>query len=140
MRRKLQMEQENAKSQSMELAQKQPTMKLQKYTITPFRGDFRDWLHFWNQFTVEVDGSGIAEISKFNYLMELVQGKPRDDILGLPHTPDGYKEAKRILETNYRKDKVRKALIQELEGLGQIVNVNQTRDIHKFYNKLARIV
>eukprot|EP00795_Rhopilema_esculentum_P013876 gene13876-biopygen831 len=73
--------------------------------------------------------------------MELVQVKPRDDILGLPHTPDGYEEVKRILETNYGKDiKVRKALIQELVGLGQIVNVNQTRDIHEFYNKLARIV
>ena len=141
MHRKLQMEQENVKLQNTEPVQKQPTVKLQKYTITQFQGDFKDWLRFWNQFTVEVDGSGIAEISKFNYLLELVQGKPRDDILGLPHMPEGYKEAKKILQTNYGKDiKVRKALIQELEGLGRIININQTRDIHEFYNKLARIV
>ena len=96
MRRKQQIEQETAESQHFGTAQKQPTIKLHKYTITPFEGDFKDWLRFWNQFTVEVDGSGIAQISKFNYLMELVQGKPRDDILGLPHTPEGYEEAKKI--------------------------------------------
>lgn len=73
-------------------------VKLQKYTITPFSGDDKDWLRFWNQFTVEVDGSGISEISKFNYLLELVKGKLKEDILGLPHTEDGYGEAKRILE------------------------------------------
>ena len=90
-------------------------MKLQKYTITPFKGEYKDWLRFWNQFTVEVDGSGISNISKFNYLLELVSGKPNDEILGLPYTEDGYNEAKRNLERNYRKDiKINKALIKEL--------------------------
>eukprot|EP00794_Sanderia_malayensis_P014891 gene14891-16436_t len=97
------MEREIAESHNMEEAQKQPTVKLQKYTITPFQGDFKDWLRFWSQFTVEVDGSGMAEISKFNYLMELVRGKPGDDILRLPHTPDGYEEAKKIFQANYGK-------------------------------------
>ena len=51
---------------------KPPAVKLQKYTITPFQGDCKDWLRFWNQFVVEVDSSKISEISKFNYLLELV--------------------------------------------------------------------
>ena len=59
---------------------KQQSVKLQKYTITPFKGHFKDWIRFWNQFSVEVDGSAISKISKFNYLLELVKGKPRDDI------------------------------------------------------------
>lgn len=46
----------------------------------------------------------ISNISKFNYLLELVKGKPKDDILGLPHSEDGYEEAKRILEQTYGKD------------------------------------
>ena len=91
------------------------SVKLQKYTITPFYGEYNDWLRFWNQFIVEVGGSGIAEISKFNYLLELVKGKPKEDILGLPHSADGYKEAKRILEQTYGKEtKLHKALIKEL--------------------------
>ena len=108
--------------------------------ITPFHGDYKDWLRFWNQFITEVDGSGIAEISKFNYLLKLVRGKPRDDILGLPHTPEDYEEAKKILTTNYGKDiKVKQALIQELESLNQVMNIHHLRDIHEFYNKLVRI-
>ena len=46
---------------------------------------------FWNQFLVEVDGSGIAKISEFNYILELVKGKPEEDILDLPHSQNGYK-------------------------------------------------
>ena len=117
------------------------SVKLQKYTISPFSGDYKDWLRFWNQFTVEVDGSSISEISKFNYLLELVKGKPKDDILGLPHTGDGYKEAKRILEQTYGKDiKVHKALIKELEELPAISSIHRLNDIHDFYNKLSRVV
>ncbi len=117
------------------------SVKLQKYTITPFYGDYKDWLRFWNQFMVEVDRSGIAEISKFNYLLELVKGKPKEDILGLPHSVDGYKEAKRILEQTYGKEaKVHKALVKELEGLPTITSIHKISNIHEFYNKLARVV
>ena len=44
-------------------AAKPQAVKLQKYNISPFKGDCRDWLRFWNQFVVEVDNSKISEIS-----------------------------------------------------------------------------
>ena len=114
---------------------------MQKYTITKFAGNYKDWLRFWNQFTVEVDGSNISSISKFNYLVELLEGKPREDILGLPHTVEGYEEAKRILKETYGKDiKVHKALIKEIENLQEIHSIHKQREIHEFYNKLARVV
>lgn len=117
------------------------SIKLQKYTISPFSGDYKNWLRFWNQFTVEVDGSLLSEISKFNYLLELVKGKPKDDILGLPHTGDGYKEVKQILEQTYGKDiKVHKALIKELEELPAMSSIHRLNDIHDFYNKLSKVV
>ena len=116
-------------------------VKLQKYTITSFEGDYKDWTRFWNQFTVEVDGSTISEISKFNYLLELTKGKPRNDILGLPHTVEGYNEAKRILTDTYGKDfKVHRALVKELEGLQPITHINKIAPIHDFHNRLARVV
>ena len=117
------------------------TVKLQKYTITPFRGDYKDWLRFWNQFSVEIDKSGIAEISKFNYLLELVKDKPRDDILGLPHTEQGYEEAKRILVETYGKNiKVHKAIIMEIQSLHSINSRIDSSKVHDFYNKLSRCV
>ena len=141
MQKKLQMELESMQQKREDEARKTQVVKLQKYTITPFKGDHKDWLRFWNQFSVEVDGSGISEISKFNYLLELVEGKPKDDILGLPHTQEGYEEAKKILQATYGKDiKVRKALIVELEGLRPITSISQIRETHDFYNKLARVV
>ena len=76
------------------------TAKLQKCTITPFSGDYKDWVRFWNEFSVEVVRSTINEISKFNYLFELTKGKPKNSILGLPHTTDG--EAKRILAETWK--------------------------------------
>ena len=83
------MEKEGEKSQEV---------KLQKYKITPFSGDFKHWLYFWNHFTV--------------------QGKAKDCILGLPHTAEGYAEAEKILELNFGKHlKVHKALIQELHDV-----------------------
>ena len=46
---------------------------------------------FWNQFMVKVDGSGVAKISKFNYILELAKGKPEEDFLDLPHSQNRYK-------------------------------------------------
>ena len=90
---------------------------------------------------IEVDSSSIASISKFNYLLELTEGKPREDFLGLPYTEGGYEEAKRILEKTYGKDiKIHKALIKKLEGPDTISSVHKVEEIHEYYNKLSRIV
>ena len=78
--RKLKMKETFSKSLGNGNEVTQQSVNLQKYTITKFNGDYKDWLRFWNQFTVEVDNSNISNISKFNYLLELVEGKPREDI------------------------------------------------------------
>ena len=97
---------------------KSQAVKLQRYIITPFEGNYKDWLRFCNQFSVEVDGSSMAEITSVNYLLELVKRKPKEDILGLPHSAEGYAEAKNILVHTYGKQfKVPKALIKDLEQL-----------------------
>ena len=117
------------------------TVKLQKYTITLFSGDYKDSVRFWNQFSVEVDRSTTSEISKFNYLLELTKGKPRNDILGLQHSTDGYAEAKRILAETYGKDFiVHRALVKELKNLHTITSIHKVASIHKFSNKLARVI
>ena len=60
---KRRMEMENTNRKIMEEPMKLQAVKLQKYTVTLFSRDYKDWLRFWNQFTVEVDGSKISEIS-----------------------------------------------------------------------------
>ena len=127
----------DAKKAAQEMSKPQ-AVKLQKYSITPFKGDYKDWLRFWNQFVVEVDNSKISEISKFNYLLELVEGEPKSHILGLPYTVEGYGEAKKILELTYGKN-VLKALIKDLEKLPNITSLTKVREIHEFYNSCLEL-
>ena len=69
------------------------------------------------------------------------KGKPRDDILGLPHMEDGYIEAKKILNNICGKDiKVHKQLIKEIESLHPITSIHKLKSIHEFYNKLPKTV
>ena len=75
-KKKLELEMELEKKKAEQEMAKPQVVKLQKYMITPFAGDCKDWLKFWNQFVVEVDSSKISEISKFNYFLKLVEGQP----------------------------------------------------------------
>jgi len=94
MQKKLQRECESMQQNREDEARKSQVVKLQKYKITPFRGDQKDWLRFWNQFSVELDGSNIAEVSKFNYLLELVQEKQRTTSLNFHMHQRGTKRQK----------------------------------------------
>ena len=108
---------------------KPQAVKLQKYMITPFKGDCKDWLRFWNQLVVEEDSTNISEI------------EPKEHILGLPHTPEGYHEAKNILKMTFGKDiKVHKALIRDSESLTNITSSHKIKEIHEFYTKLSKTV
>ena len=129
--------QKNRESSSALSSVKPENVKLQKYPM-PFKGDYKDWVRFWNQFSVEVDGSAVSKISIFNYLLELVKGKPSESILGLPHTEEGYIEASEILNNIYAKDiQFHKQLIKETESLHLITSIHKLKSILKFYNKLA---
>ena len=74
-------------------------------------------------------------------MLELVEGEPRSHILGLPHTAEGYEEAKRILDLTYGKNiTVLKALIKDLETFLNITSLTKVKEIHEFYNQLSRSV
>ena len=118
--------QQETESISAPASVKPQSVKLQKYTITLFKRDYKDLIHFRNQFLAEVDGSAIAKISKFNYLLELVKEKSRENILGLLHTEDGYDEERKRLNDIYSKDiKFHKQLIKEIKSLLSITSTNK---------------
>ena len=58
---------------------------------------------------MDVDESAISKINKFNYLLGLVKGEPREDILWLKHTEGRYDEAKKILNDIYMASLLRSA-------------------------------
>ena len=69
-------------------------------------------------------------------MLELVEGEPKEHTLGLPHTPEGYNEAKKILELTFVKDiKVHKAFIKDLEALPNITSVHKMKEIYEFHTQ-----
>ena len=53
--------------------------KLPKLEITKFNGPYEAWLSFWGKFSAEISGldrqdsSGLAAVTKFDYLRELLE-------------------------------------------------------------------
>ena len=74
-------------------------------------------------------------------MLEIVEGEPRSHIFDLPHSVEGYEEAKSILELTYgRNITVLKTLIKDLETLLNIASLTKVKEIHEFYNQLSRTV
>ena len=93
---------------------------------------------FWNQFSVEIDSSRLASVTKLSYLKEFLEPKVRSIIDGLPFNSEGYNRAKSILEGKYGKpSEVANAHIQSITNLPYIGNAD-TYKIHRFYEKLQR--
>ena len=79
------------------------TAKLPKLVISRFGGSFSEWPNFWGHFTEAIDKSSTASITKFTYLLELLEPNAKRSVESLPFTLEGYNRAKTILETKYGK-------------------------------------
>ena len=119
----------------------QQTVKLQRYKITPFYGDYGDYIRFANQFQAEVEDSYLPDVSKLSYLLELVRGKARDCISGLPYSAEGYQEAKKILVEKFgRPTQVKRSVLKQIEDLEKINAPNRLEKVHAFTEKLSKSV
>ena len=100
LRRQAEHEDEQLERRLRKMEQQQPQVKLPKLVISKFNGTYLDWLRFWEQFTSQIDKSATADGAKLTYLQELLEEKQKQEIMGLPFSSDGYKQAKDILERN----------------------------------------
>ena len=111
--------------------------KLPKLVITKFNGTFQDWPRFWGQFSEAIDKSSIASVTKFSYLRELLEPKPRMSIEALPFSAEGYNRAVAILKDKYGKEsEIAKAYNKEILELPGISGVD-VKAIHQFHDSLA---
>ena len=95
--------------------------KLPKLAISKFEGSYMNWPKFWGQFCEAIDKSSIAPITKFTYLLELLEPKIKRCIEALPFTPEGYNRAKAILEDKYGKEsEIVKCYVKEILDLPHI--------------------
>ena len=100
-------------------------MKFPKLTINKFEGIHLDWQRLWSQFECEIDRAEFAQVTKLNFLKEMLKPKVRVLVNGLPFTAEGYKRTKNILKFKYGKDsEVANTHIQALISLSAITCSN----------------
>lgn len=132
--------QEESKSISASESTKGIQARLPKLVITKFDDTYMDWPRFWGQFEETIDKTGIANITKFAYLRELLNNKVKKTVEALPFTVEGYNRAKSILTSAYGKEsEIVKAYAKEIMELPHISNANPKK-IHEFSEKLMYCV
>ena len=136
LRRQAEDEDEQLEKRLRKMEQQQPQVKLPKLVISKFNGTYLDWLRFWEQFTSQIDKSAIADGAKLTYLQELLEEKPKQEIMGLPFSSDGYKQAKDILEKKYGiNSEIINAHVTQIFSLPVVIR-HEVVKIHDFYQKL----
>ena len=76
--------------------------RLPEVKLTVFKGNFEEWETFWSSFRTNVDvRDDIEKTTKFIYLVQSLEGEPKEMINGLAITDDNYNVALCILRDRY---------------------------------------
>ena len=87
MKLKMKREYEKENKSKCEREQNLPQEKFPKLTMSKFWGTHLDWQRFWSQFEWEIDRTEFAQVTKFNFLNEMLKPKVRVLVDGLPFKP-----------------------------------------------------
>ena len=144
--KKLQMQAELTKSsvQKPEIQEREHFMtqsaKLPKLVTSKFDGSCMNWPKFWGQFSEAIDKSSVAPITKFTYLLELLEPQVKRYAEALPFNPEGYNRAKAILQEKYGKEsEIIKCYVKEILDLPNITGTNPHK-VAEFHDKLSHSV
>jgi len=98
-------------------------VKLPKLELPKFSGEVTQWQSFWDQYSSHIDATDLPVISKFTYLLSLLEGDARNVVKGLAHTSVNYPVACDLLKERYGKpERIIFAHVQAL--LDGHVNIN----------------
>ena len=137
MKSKMKREYEKENKSKSEREQNLPHVKFPKLTISKFEGTHLDWQRFWSQSECEIDRAEFAQVTKFNFLKEMLKPKVRFLVDELPFSTEGYERAKNILKSKYGEDsEVANPQIQSLISLSTITGSNPYK-VNEFYKKLV---
>ena len=76
--------------------------KLPEIKLVTFSGNFDEWETFWSSFRNNVDSrDDLEQSAKLTYLLQSLEGEPRERISGLSHKDDNYRIALESLHDRY---------------------------------------
>ena len=98
---------------------KKCSIKLTEIKLITFKGEFDEWSAFWSSLRNNVDSTDDLEPSeKLSYLLQSVDGEPKEMIKGFPNTDQNYVVAVNLLTERYG-DEVKQThvLLQKFHNL-----------------------
>ena len=98
---------------------KKRSAKLSEIKLITFKGKIDEWETFWSSFRNNVDFiEDLEPLAKLTYLLQCLEGEPKEMIKGLPHTDSNYVIAVKLLIDRYE-DKIKQTnvLLQKFHNL-----------------------
>ena len=92
--------------------------RLPKINLPHFSGIIQDWPFFWAQFENYVHKTNLPSITKFSYLLSVLEHEAKTTICSLSITPDNYQKAIDLLIERYGND--RKIIYSHINDLLQL--------------------
>ena len=87
---------------NVSLSSNQVSVKLPKLELPHFDGKYTEWQTFWEHFETHIHhNDDVPVISKFSYLVSLLDGDAKQVIKGYSHTESNYKHALEVLKDRF---------------------------------------
>ena len=113
--------------------------KLPEIKLLTFSGNFDEWETFWSSFHNNVDSrDDLEQSAKLTYLLQSLEGEPREMIVGLFHTDDNYRIALDSLHDRYA-DPIQqtKVLLQKFFNLP--TPRHNAKELRKFLTECRKV-
>ena len=92
----------NSMSNAQSTVVKKKFSRMQEVKLVTFKGNFDEWETFWSSFRTNVDvRDDLEKATKFIYLVQSLEGEPKEMITRLLITDDNYSAAIQILKDRY---------------------------------------
>jgi hypothetical protein len=114
-----------------------PSVRLPKLDLPHFSGNVQEWPSFWETFKVNIHSTDLPNITKFSYLLSVIDGDAKRTTEGLSLTGVNYVTACNLLEDKYgRKERIIFSHIQSLLNLRDRNFGRSTADLRRMYEEL----
>ena len=113
--------------------------KLPEINLLTFSGNFDEWETFWSSFSNNVDSrDDLEQSAKLSYLLQSLEGEPREMVSGLSHTDDNYRIALESLQNRYA-DPIQRSevLLQKFSNLPS--PRHNAKELRKFLTEYHKI-
>ena len=113
--------------------------RLPEVKLVVFKGDFEEWENFWSSFRANVDArDDLENATKFIYLVQSLEGEPKEMISGLARTEENYAVALYILRKRYANEsKQTNVLMQRFHAMS--TPKHNSKDLCVFLTEYRKI-